>query len=401
VRRPQRDEDFNGTVVLGWTNVSAGFEIATTPDRLGGFAHVAVSAQPTGIVGYTSTKLGLVDWDPERYGSLTIPDEGLCYDIFTLAARCVGPERAAHGPDPMGGLAVRKLIGAGGSQSGTRIMAYANAVQPRERVFDGLMPTICAGNGGDFASEMAHPDPATVTGRLAALTEVERTDPDAALKASRGRGHSRSVPVFVRDDSPTPVFAINTETEAFVYYPRRQPDSDTFCYWEIAGASHAGGRGRSDMQAQMDRDVAPGNAMRQSLSANRSQVDASGVYEAAMVHLHNWVTDGARPPAQPKIDIAGEPRQLVRDEHGNVTGGIRLPELEVPVAAYRGMDDNGSIGGDTTPFGADKLRRLYPTHDNYVAKVEAAAHAAVAAGVLLPERVEQYIREAREAAIPS
>jgi hypothetical protein len=402
VHRPRSPRDFNGTVIVIWTNVSAGYEISGIPEKFDGFAYVAVSAQPTGIVGYRSTRLGLVDWDPERYGSLAIPDEGVSYDIFTQCARTLGPNRDPKGPDPMGGLAVRKLIATGASQSATRIMAYLNGVQPREHLFDAFIPIVCAGTAGDFEAQIAHPDRADVTGRYAKLSDAEKASPEGALAAAASRGHSRAVPTLVRDDLSTPVMAINTETEAFVYYPRRQPDTDRFRYWEIAGAAHAGGRGEGTRRLAAERDGLLASGDRGAVSGSRrSEVDSAGVYVAAMHHVHNWITGGEAPPRQQPITIAGTPLAIVRDANGNAVGGIRLPELEVPIATYRGMDDVGSIGGQTIPFTPEKIKELYPTHADYVSKIAAAAKAAAQAGVILPDHVEDYIAIARAAPIPS
>src|SRR6202048_751903 len=219
VRRATNPKAFNGTVIVEWTNVSAGYDLALC-DPLGvydGFAYVAVSAQRVGVHGYPIKPQGLIDWDPERYGSLSIPDDALSYDIYTQAARLVAQRREVHGVDPLGGLKVRKLIAVGASQSGVRLLAYINGIQRRERVFDAIMPIICAGRASDFNPAPAMPDP----------------------NGPNGGGNSRSVRTIVCNDHATPVLALNTETEALYYYPLRQPDTPRFIYWEIAGASHA------------------------------------------------------------------------------------------------------------------------------------------------------------------
>jgi hypothetical protein len=400
VQRPRNPKNFNGTAIVIWTNVSAGFEISGIPARLDGFAYVAVSAQPTGIVGYRSTRAGLIDWDLERYGSLKIPDEGVSYDIFTQCARAVGPHRDTRRLDPMGGLKVRRLIATGASQSGTRIMAYLNGVHPLANVFDAFIPIVCAGTAGDFESQMAHPDSADVTGRHAELTEAEKTSPEAALAAARSRGHSRAVPTKVRDDLSTPVMAINTETEAFVYFPRRQPDTSKYRYWEIAGAAHAGGPGGEARLKIAQRDGLPTPGGNGQYTSRRSEVDSGAVYEAAMYRVHDWISVGKAPPQQKPMEIAGNPVAFVRDTNGNAVGGVRLPELEAPIASYRGMDERGSIGGRTIPFTPEQLRKLYPTHEDYVRKVTTAAKAAEEAGVILPNRAVDYVAAARAAPIP-
>lgn len=74
---------------------------------------------------------------------------------------------------------------------------------------------------------------------------------------------------------------------------------------------------------------------------------------------------------------------------------MRLPEVEVPTAHYVGNAGPGELSGSTEPFTPDQLRKLYPTHTAYVAKISAAAGSALRAGVILPYRVKEYRKAAR------
>lgn len=373
VRRPLDPSRFSGLVVVEWANVSAGYEIslAVPPSLHSGHAYVAVSAQPHGVHGFPSHPQGLTAWDPPRYGRLLVPDDAVGYDIFTQAARLL---RARDGSPLLGGLRAQQLIGVGASQSGTRILAYLNAVQPIEQVFDGFMPLICAGRAADFEPETAHPD----TG-------------------SGARGHSRAVPVRVRDDVTTRTLVLNTETEAPLYSPLRQPDSDTVCSWEIAGASHGPAPQLEAVSATVTRDeLTPPRWT----GGTASEVSWLPTFDAAVGHVHRWITDGFAPPTQPPLTICSADGAILRDEHGNACGGIRLPELEVPTATYRGSVAGAELSGSTMPFTADTLIRLYPSHHHYVEGVRAAATAAMDAGVILPRRAEEYVRQAEHAPIP-
>ena len=117
VRRPSDPEKFNGTVVVEWLNVTAGFD--TSPDwQYGriemmrkGYAWVGVTAQSVGVQG---PLLGLKTIDPARYGSLTHPGDIYSYDIYTQAARAL---RTPVGANPLAGLRVKRLIADGESQS--------------------------------------------------------------------------------------------------------------------------------------------------------------------------------------------------------------------------------------------------------------------------------------------
>ena len=107
VVRPEDPADFNGTVLVLWNNVSAGYEnfgAGDSPELFEeGYAYVAVSAQRVGVHGRAEDPQGLRAWDPERYGSLSIPSDDYSFDIFTQAADLVAPGRPRGDLDPMGG----------------------------------------------------------------------------------------------------------------------------------------------------------------------------------------------------------------------------------------------------------------------------------------------------------
>jgi hypothetical protein len=94
VRRPTDPARFNGTVVVEWNNVTAGYDIDIDWLQVGehlmrrGYAWIGVSAQRVGVDHLTG-------WSPGRYGSLdvtvggTIEADALSYDIFSDVAEVV------------------------------------------------------------------------------------------------------------------------------------------------------------------------------------------------------------------------------------------------------------------------------------------------------------------------
>ena len=162
VRRPVDAARFNGTVIVEWNNVSAGTEIFEAGDTHvvfdEGFAYVGVSAQRVGVHGFAVKPHGLVAWDPERYGTLEIVDDG-SHGIFSEAG-AVGPE-GGGAVDPLGGLPVERLIALGGSQSASKLATYINAVQPVESVFDAFVAFTWFGSGSgvDSTAVMDPSDP--------------------------------------------------------------------------------------------------------------------------------------------------------------------------------------------------------------------------------------------------
>lgn len=70
------------------------------------------------------------------------------------------------------------------------------------------------------------------------------------------------------------------------------------------------------------------------------------------------------PPVQPRVNFEGESAEVVRDEFGIATGGVRLPQADVPVATNSAVpltpDIRGFLDGSSQPFTRDKLNALYP-----------------------------------------
>jgi hypothetical protein len=386
VLRPVDAAAFNGTVVVLWNNVTAGYENFTGGDSPevfeNGYAYVAASVQRMGVHGQPDNPQGLRDWDPERYGSLTIPSDDYSFDIYTQLANLVAPDRPRGGLDPMGGLEVRRIVAQGASQSAARLASYLNGVQPLSRRFDAFFLQMYFGGG----------------------TPLKVGDEVMTIAGAAG-GAGPRIPEglhLLRDDLGVPVMVVNTECEATSCYPVRQPDSERFRYWEVAGASHVSLPAMASSSPRMERDFGfaiplDGNAMQ---AVN--QVSVAPVVDAALHHLQAWLLDGTPPPAQPRITFAGEPPAIVRDDHGIARGGIRLPQVEVPLghnsAIQQSPDIFARLVGYHERFPDETVRALYGSGDEYLARYEDATRAAETAGFVLPRDVDALLAEAAEAA---
>jgi len=378
VYRPNDAAKFNGTVIVTWNNVTAGYDLfgAESLEILeGGFGLVCLTTQKVGIEGLPPEPQGLAAWDPERYGTLSIPSDDYSYDIFTQGALAVGKERPRDGIDPMGGLDVKRIIGQGASQSAGRLATYVNAIQPVAKAYDALLLTIYFGN----------PSPLEVGDVVVNINAPAMSaSPRNLLRGSH----------FLRDDLGIPVFVVNSELESMSCYPVRQPETQTFRYWESSGTCHVSAQNQAMRQEKNMRDgvrVLP-------LSEGINRIPMLPLYEAAFHHLHNWLTTGTPPPSQPLIEFAGEPPEIVRDEHGIAKGGIRLPQADVPLAQNSAIplkdDIFAYLGGSSHPFSKEKIVALYGDKPTFLANFETAAQRAVSAGVLLPRDVPGLIAEA-------
>ena len=119
------------------------------------------------------------------------------------------------------------------------------------------------------------------------------------------------------------------------------------------------------------------------------------VFAAAVRALDNWVREGILPPVAARLELTADLSGFLTDANGNVTGGIRTPWVDAPVAVLSG-EGQGSGGfcvlfGTTRLFSPDRLASLYVDEAGYVAAVVAATEAAVDAGFLLPEEADAII----------
>ena len=377
VRRPIDPDRFNGIVIVEWANVSAGYDLSlvSTPGIYDeGFAYVSVMTQRNGVYGFEENPQGLVYWDEARYGSLSIPDDGLSYDIFTQAARAIGPDRPTTGIDPMGGLEVKMLFAMGESQSGGRLLSYANGIQPMEDAFDAIIMLVNSGRGNDFLPEVAH-------------------------SVENGKTVVRNVSSRVREDINCKAFVLNSQSESLLMGNLVQPDTENIRSWQMAGVSHFSPAFMEDAINRSNRDGVTDTFS--GFSAYDTNVgDWTYIFESVLVQLKNWIENDTAPLSMDDMEVKNMLLGYKEDKYGNVLGGVRLPELEVPTARYFVNTMITGLIGYKIPFTEAELKELYPTHQDYVDQVTAAATAAKEAGIILPYRAQEYIREAEAAPVP-
>src|SRR6266516_4376161 len=357
VRRPANPAKFNGTVVVEWLNVS--FNVDIDPDFLyevqqlvrAGYAWVGVSAQQLGVQG----PLGLKNWDPARYHALSHPGDTFSYSIFSQAAESLLHPNGAH---PLGRLRPRALIADGESQSAARMVTYANAIQPLDRLFDGFL-IHSRGAGGAPISQPPQAAPP--------MPPVAQT----------------------RTDLGVPALTAETETDILAtglgYLPATQPDSRWFRLWEVPGTSHVDTTELGLSATEVLRDVPsfPQGTCRFQPNDGQERY----VMNAALDRLNRWVRSGVPAPSAPRIDINNG--AYVTDAFGNALGGVRTPAVDAPTATLTGTGNTGAspvcfLLGTTTPLSASQLATLYPLHSDYVAAVAKSAADGVRKGFLLP-----------------
>ncbi len=384
VRRPADPAAFSGTVVVEWLNVSSGLDANPDWSFLApelvrtGVAWVGVSAQCIGVEGGAiavdagegagDAGVGLKGHDPERYGSLAHPGDAFAYDIYSQ----VGAAVRVGAPAALGGLRVDQVLAIGESQSAFALTTYIDGVHPDAWVYDGFL-VHSRGRSGLPLGE--------------------------AGTGVNGRRAITGAPQRIRTDLDVPVMIVQTETDLLPvlgYAEARQDDTDLIRLWEIAGTAHADASTLGPFAKMVDCGV-PINDGPQRF-----------VLRAALRHLVAWAAGGESPPEAPRlvIDLGPDGARFPRDPDGMARGGIRLPQVEVPVAALSG--DPGPVDtlmcqllGQTLAFPAERLAELYPTVEGYLAAYEAATDASIAAGFALAADRDEILADAHPEVIPT
>jgi hypothetical protein len=371
VDRPLSNRNFNGTAVVEWLNVTGGVD--ASPDWLhlhdelirDGYAWIGVSAQAASITALKNALVG----DPVRYKSLSHPGDSFSYDIFSQAGLAVRDNASTVLP----GLHLRRVLGAGESQSAFRLVTYVDAVHPVAHVYDGYLVHSRGGGG-------------------AALTQAPQptvTPPS---------------PTFIRNDLDVPVLQFETETDLITlgFLAARQPDTSRLRTWEVPGTAHfddyglqLGATDTGNLQAYEDWFSSMQHPTTQPNPAFTCPVPINSgpqtfVLRAAIAALEQWVVHGTQPPHSPRMETTGTPPHLVVDAAGIVRGGIRTPAVDAPVAVLSGLGQTGGsssfcgIFGTTRPFSNAQLMARYHDHAGFEFAWGLATVNAANAGFLLP-----------------
>jgi hypothetical protein len=366
VRRPANVAEASGTVLVEWLNVSGGVdanpEYVMLEEEIVRRRHVwiGVSAQLIGVEGgpvivtvpggEEQQGKGLKRLDPARYGSLQHPGDGYSFDVFTQVAR------AARSGDLLGGVEPELVLAVGESQSAFALTTYYDGVQPLTLAFDGFF----------------------IHSRGAVSLPLVGPGQFADIAGSLGGAQ----PVF-RDDLEAPIMDIQAENDVTgILNSRvvRQPDSDRFRLWEMAGTAHADARLTGPTTGGLLDCGAPINDGPMHLIA-----------KAAFRALETWVRAGNPPPTAPRLGLTGGASpQVERDADGIALGGLRTPPVDVPVDVLSGVPGPNPdviciLLGSANPLSDARLAELYPSRATYLERYEAATDDVIRSGFVLEE----------------
>lgn len=290
--------------------------------------------------------------------------------------------------------AIKRTIASGKSQSGRYLKTFLlngfNQTHGR-RVFDGmhifvsgagLLPILrsspgpeSSGNGAPSFTDPefrgVHEGPFTI-GEIVTKLDARKEAPPKIIMIS-------STTDFLSLRASMGRTGANGTTE--------QPIPANVRMYDIAGASHA-------------------VLLKSDCKLPRERLDWSPVSRATLLHLDRWVATNTQPPASHLMplepatgnpDVLGTPKHLAnavverpkRDPDGNVLGGVRLPDVVVPLGVHAAQQDPPSfscaLAGAFLPFDDAKIAERYKGRDDYVNRIRVAARSLEADGFLLPD----------------
>ena len=375
----------------------------------------------------------------------------------------------ASSGNPVAG-AIDYAYAIGRSQSGRFLRQYIHtAVNDDEEgrmALDGIIPHVAGGMRGEFNMRFGQPskDVCYIIPEMFPFTDTLQTDPvtgaqGSLLEAMERRGNvpkimfTNTSAEYWRGDAALIHTDLETLTDA--------PESPSVRRYHFAGCQHGSG------------DFPPlefraSDGIRGQLPLN--SVDYAPLLRAALDNLDRWVTSGEEPPASrhpslddgtaveshtllerfaqlPGVKVPAQTTRAIRldygpethlgrttklpadegaefpalvadlDESFNERGGIRLPDLSVPVATYTGWnlrDESignpglfigitGGLAGWTHPLPSSQAEReasgdprasieeRYASRDDYLEQVAKAANDLVAEGYLLEEDIPEVV----------
>jgi hypothetical protein len=380
VRRPINMNKFSGHVVVEWMNATTGrdLDVGWTLGYSGmlhdGDIYVGVTTQALPITSPT----GLKAWDPQRYGSLSIPDDEYSYDIFSQVGKALlAPQNAAV----LGGATPKDLIAYGDSQSASRLTTYADAIQPRDRVYDSILIQSRSGSGAALNDTVTPPDGTVIRNDVGAKVLTLETEHDILRPGGGG------------------------------YVDARQPDSSSFRLWELNGSSHVSADEEllQRIQAFKEYPTSTPPLDFNVCDAQTDDLDEGAAVDTALTDLGDWDVNGTAPPSFPTLGISGTGTSATYalNVFGDTIGGMRLPQITVPIETLHGTPNTGAGNGNcglegiSVPYTTDELEDLYPTHQDYVTKFTKAARAAVQDGILEPYDSKDEIQQAQGSSVPA
>jgi Alpha/beta hydrolase domain len=329
---------------------------------------------------------------------------------------------------PMAGR-IDRVLAVGYSQTArllkTLLVEGFNHVGTR-RVFDGLHLHASASGLADvlvtgkgpasstfFTPRFTHPEHRGVTEEPLSyqdiVKKIELKD-GASLDASRAKSALKG-PLLVVTNATSDYYNIRASlSRTGANGLKDLPIPGNVRIYDIAGASH-------------------GRAVEKTCEQLPGRLDFFPALRASLLHLDRWVAKGKLPPANRLMPLEPQPREVtllqaplhlpgavvqvpLRDADGNSLGGVRLPDLVVPLGTHGAQnlplsDRACNLNAAYIPFATDSsvrapndsrqsLAERYASPADYVKKVRTAGEKLIREGFLLKEDLPAIVEAAKK-----
>ncbi len=380
VIRPAASARFSGRVHLVPIHPSLGdtpWEWAAPHVLANGDAFVAVMiggdapSRASAAAGrQMSAPLVLKPFNGQRYGAINWPnDDSARWEAFSQTAASLKQD------DAILGVRAKRIYASGWSFTGSFLRTFINEGfhdlargASGEPLIDGYLIGISAG------------------GFIAGYVPLDSLSPVRPIKD----------PVRSLKAIDAPVIELMSQNEALTNTGPQPPNKDSakggHRLYELGGLTHGDG---------LRSTPAPANAC----PYGHSDVPMSHFARGTLTKLEAWVERGA-PPTPTKRIARNTDGRLAQDAYGNVVGGLRSAQLEVPLAAYiepveqacapRAGPSGAYLAIRKVPLERRTLDQLYPDgREGFLTKFDTALEGLKAAGWLSTDDASEQAVQAR------
>jgi hypothetical protein len=413
VRRPKDGSKFNGTAIVEPMNPSSPVDLpimwaeSYKQFMADGYAWVGITIKP-------NTIKALKKFDPARYAAVAMPQP---QGGPTCASADINSWAQPTTPDDEVGLAW-DIIGEVGALLKTK--SDQNPLsRPAARLYmTGQSQT--AGYARTYATFFGRTEKGPDGGPLYDGYLYSGSPPGQVPISQCAKGFSPGDPRLLTGPAGVPVIELFAQSDIGTNIETRRPDSDKapdlYRRYEVAGAPHVDPWEQKSFASEADTLRASGQADAiaeancEPKDVTPSDFPTRYVFDAAWRILDNWVRVGTPAPHAPRLELKPDAashflpdKSFVVDQFGNAKGGVRTPYVDVPTARWIGAKTPAfqcMFEGYKFAFDGSTLRKLYPTHDAYVAKVRRSAETLQRQKWLTPTDAAAIVQEAEQAKVP-
>lgn len=401
VRRPKPPKSFSGRVYIDILNASQLYDIEDLWNRSylwimeNGHGYIGLTSKPVcvqSLKNYDYKRYKSLDWTgstnvakptPFVFGSIPGTEEGLVWDMIGQTASLV---RTGKEHNLFAGAPIHYMCLTGQSQSGIYLNTFMNIFHKYiskpgyPKLFDGYMNIV----GVPYQKMLCQAEDLSKTGYVA-----------------RRQCEIDTPVIYITSEGDLEFFTNMSVEGAFVTVPK---NSDTkhnkSRYFEVAAAPH------TDINcpilasySEIEKTGRPVRQISKEIMETLNDIPLAYYINGLLEKLYIWAEQGHAPRIVAPIE-KDKQGNLVRDNHGNVKGGVRSPFVDVPVARYNGCNIKyaGGISGDMVWFTKEEFFSLYGDTESYLSKFADCTYRQLNEGWLCKSDAERMISWSRRAA---